>query len=386
MVPRTWKAVPTANTFASQDPKLRADMNPNYPGGAPWAGALGQSQVMDAWCSLTPSKDDGRLWAPLGGGHGDYAGNEGYVIDLMSEAPAWALLRRPSGALPDAPITYADGQESTGLYSDGRLRASHTYNNIIHTPGEERLFVAYLSAPFYNPIATPQNSYWIHGTTGEHSLASDYTALTQVSGSGGGGCCYDPVRHCVWHIRNSISSNMFLKTDLATGVTTKHGYANAWVGGGSRMIYVPGHDVIAHITNLSGGSGLQIWNPANSTIKGVAAVAGSPSAGLHGGAFPAAAAGGEWIPELGCIVLWDNNAPYSAELTTLTPPASDPMNGTWTWGVLAPSEANSVTPPPRVGGDTGVASVYGRFGYLPALKGCYLQVRASAQMHFFATE
>ncbi|MBA4344400.1 MAG: hypothetical protein C0423_19850 [Methylibium sp.] len=344
---------------------------------------------MDAWCSLTPSRDDGRLWAPLGGGHGDYAGNEGYVADLMVDAPLWRLLRRPSGALPDAAIAYSDGSEGTGVYSDGRLRGSHTYNNIIHIPGGNKLFMGVLSAPFYNPSpagGVVQKSWYIDGETGEHSLASDYTALTQASGTGEGGAYYDPVRNCVWHIRTATSSNMILKTDLATGVTTKHGYADAWVGGSSRFVRVPGHDVAAHITAISGGSGLSIWNPATETWKRKANVAGSPSAGLFNGAQCGGYAGGDWVDSVGGIVLWNNDAPYSAELSVLTPPATDPMNGTWTWSVMSPDAANTVIPPPRVGGTGGPANIFGRFGYLPALKGFYLQTQASAQMHFFAIE
>lgn len=386
MAPLTWAVIPFSNTFASQDPKLRADMNPNGAGGStPWHGAGGQSMVIDAWCSLTPSKTDGRVWAPLGGGHGDYAGNEGYVVDLMSENPAWKLLRRPSGALPDSAINYSDGQEATALYSDGRLRASHTYNNIIHIPGTDDLFVANLSAPFYNPVSTVQKCWYINGVSGEHSLASDYTALQQVTGTGEGGACYDPVRNCVWHIRTAVSWNYILKTDLTTGVTTRHGYGDSWVGGSSRMVYVPTHDVVAHITAIGGGSGLSIWNPATDTWKRIASVSGTPSAGLSGGTMCGGYAGGEWVSSLGGIVIWNNNSPYSAEVSLLTPPSTDPMNGTWVWSKIEPAASNTVIPPARP--STGSASsIFGRFAYVPSLKGFCLLIQASSQMHFFATE
>jgi len=373
MTPLTWAVVPTANALADVDPEDSATYNPSYPSSAPWHGAGGQPMVLDAWGGLTPSQDDGRIWMALGGGHGDYAGNESYVIDMRAEAPAWSMLHPPSGAVGQPAVAnYSDGQEATGLYSDGRMRAGHTYNQGLHVPGGD-IFIATVPAPYYNPVSTTQKSFWIDIDTGVHSLASDYTALTDVQGSGEGGSCYDPVRHCIWHVRTAAVSNRILKSDLASGVTTAHGASNTWVGGAARFVYVPGHDVVVNLTGI--GAGFCIWDPATLDWTRAPSSTGALPAGISN----TVGVGAAWVPELGKILIW-NHSSNTATFATLTPPASNPTGGTWTFGSLSPDGSNAVTPAAKGGNPT-----YGKCGYLPALKGMYLKPTFAASMYFFAT-
>lgn len=384
MAARTWRKVPTSNTFMSIDPELRADMNPNFGGQAPWHGSGGHAAMLDAWCSWFPSQDDGRMGAGPGGGHNDLAGNYQAGIDLMQEVPAYYLIGRPSGALPGAAVTYNDGAEATGLYADGRVRANHNYHNLLHIPGTNKLLMVAIAAMYpAGNVTGPNKAYWLDMTTGAQTLAADYTNI-DLSGSTAenSGACYDPVRNCVWHIRANTAQ--MVKIDLATGTGTAYGAVNSWVGGNARLVYVPGHDVIICLTNISGGSGYIMFNPATGAwgSRVPPALQGTPSAGLFGGSLPAGYGSGAWVPSLGGIVVWNNDS-NTTEISLLTPPASNPMSNAWTWSVVAVSGSNTVTPPARVGGTGGLANALGKFGYLPAMGLCYWHRSAADDMYVF---
>lgn len=374
MAPFTWTIVPTSNTLMSIDPASRPDLNPNGVGSAPWRGNGGFGAILDAYGSLQPSRTDGNVYAALFGGHGDYAGNESVGIDLKSENPAYRLIRRPSGSLPDSPITYMDGQESTGVYSDGRIRSIHPYNNLVHLPNN-KMFLARVGASYYVGNVTSRKCFYIDCVTGEHELIGDYSSVDGSLGSPEGGACYDSLRNCVWHIGNNGSSKL-LKTDLNTGVTTSIGGANAWVSGRSTLIHLVSSDLIAMITTISGGTGLMLVNPTTGAAKRVVPISGTPPTGWSG-AY--GYSGASWSPELGGIAMWDHDS-NTAEIALLTPPA-DMWNGTWTIGSVYLNPVNSVTPTTRISSSI---RTDGKFGYLPAMKGFYLQNRTSDPMYFFS--
>lgn len=370
---RTWKVVPTANTLMSIDPASRADLNPNYPGAAPWRGAGGFGAILDAYGSLQPSSTDGNIYAALFGGHTDYAGNEMVGIDLMAEAPAYRLIRRPSGSLPDAAITYMDGQEATGVYSDGRARSVHPYNAMVHAPGN-KIFLSRVGASYYTAGATARKCFYIDCVTGEHTLLQDYSAVSGSDGSPEGGACIDLTRNCAWHIGNH-AANKLLRTDLTTGETTAVGGSNSWVGGRSQLIHLTGPDLIAMLTNISGGTGLILVNPTTGAAKRVVPISGTPPAGWSGAT---GYSGASWSPELGGIAMWDHDS-NTTEIALLTPPA-DPWNGTWTIGSVSVDPSNTVTPTTRISSSI---RTDGKFGYLPAMGCFYLQNRTADPLYVF---
>lgn len=374
MAPFTWAVVPVSASLATVDPEDNPALNPNHPAAAPWHGSGGQAAVLDAWCSLVPSQSDGRIWLPIGGGHGDYAGNEGYAIDLMAAAPAWSLVRRPSGALPDAALTYVDGQESAGVYADGRIRATHTYQGMVHVPGRG-IFLSDNTASYYTATGNPRKAFWI-SETGDHSVACDYTALPL--GGDHGACCHDTLRDVLWFTRaNSLSR--VAKFDPAGGVVTAHGVVDSWVGGGARMLYVAEHDLVLQFTGI--GSGLVLWNPATEVWKRSVTLSGTRPAWLVGNLGDC---GSAWLPALGAVLLWNNDS--STTSFAMLTPGANAHDDAWTWGQLDAAPGNAVVPPARPGGAGGTGNVLGKCDYLPALRGMYLQVTFGSPLHFFATE
>lgn len=383
MAARTWKKVPLGNTFMSIDPELRADMNPNYPGQAPWHGSGGHAAILNAWGPLVPSRDDAHLYTLPTGGHGDFAGSYMAGVDLMQEVPLWYLINRPSGALPGAAVTYNDGNEASGLYSDGRVRSGHGYQNFLHIPGTTKVMQIVNTAMYPAGNVTGPNKAWFHDVvTGAQSDAYDYSALTSVTPSNTGensGFCYDSKRHSVWHVRGNGTTKL-IQINLTTGAMTEHGTANSWVGGCSKLEYIPTHDVILNLTNISGGSGYTVFDPvANSWGSRIPpAITGSPSAGLSGGSNPAGFGGGGWIDELGGVVAWNNDSNTTEiSLLTMTSPTS------LAWSVVSVAAENTVVPPARVGGSGGLANIGGRFGHLKAIGCCYLLRSATDDLYVF---
>lgn len=371
MTPNTWAIVPISTTLASIDPALDPTLNPNSSSSAPWRGSGGQSKALDAWGSYVPSMTpgDARIWLTCGGGHGDYAGNEHYELDLWAEAPAWVMRRRPSSNSIDGLITLADGQESTGLYSDGRIRSTHIYQTQVHVPGRG-IFMSDNTACYYTAGGGPQKAFWIT-EDGEHSVACDYSALP-VTGDHGA-VCHDTTRDVLWFTR-AATLTQIARYDPNTNAVTAHGSTNSWAGGGSRLIYVAELDLVVNLTSAL----FYLFNPGTFAWNRSTSTTGTRPAWLIGNLGNC---GSAWVPALGCIVLW-NNSSSTASLATLTPGAnawSDP----WLWGEIAPNAANAVTPPARPG-TGGVENILGKFGYLPALNGFYLQTQFSSALHFYA--
>lgn len=72
----------------------------------------------------------GRRILLMGGGHGDYAGNEVYALDLSANAPAWEVFK---GRSPGNSTGYSEGPNGSGQHSpdigvNGHPTTSHTSN------------------------------------------------------------------------------------------------------------------------------------------------------------------------------------------------------------------------------------------------------------------
>ena len=372
MPPHTWAVVPVSNSLASVNPALDASVNPSGAGiNSPWHGNIGHRGIIDAWGGFVPSQDDGRVWMPLGGGHADYAGNEAYVIDFMAEAPRWRRISKPTGAIGGPPPPYYTPLIDKFRYPDGRLAADHIYNNVIHIPGRG-LFFGQCGGAAYpgEPYPDTKQTYWIGMEDGAHTLFNDWTAArgNEASGNGLAGVCYDPLRNAVWVFGVNGVVRPF-KIDMATGATVGVGVIDSWVGGHCKPIYVPGHDVI-----YLPGAAYRL-NPATGA-RTIQSEIGSRAVG----ATTNGSEGTAWVPSLGGMAVWSAHSNTTA-ISLLTPPVSNPMTNPWTWSVLPLSNSNTVTPTAH-----NYNGVFGKFDYLPALKGFYCQANYADSMYFYATE
>lgn len=100
----------------------------------------GQDAVTDNWNSAAYDSRRDQLIL-FGGGHGGYAGNEHYGIDLLNKTVS--RLRDPTTTVT----------EGVAFYTDGNPSSWHTYNNVVYSPQQDRVF--YLGQTFVYQYSNP---------------------------------------------------------------------------------------------------------------------------------------------------------------------------------------------------------------------------------------
>lgn len=391
--PPTWRVGQTLNTWrtaiaaaiSSVDPALNPAMNPSFPGSAPWRGSTGQISVVNAWGSGVWDEDAGDFWLPLGGGHGNYAGNEGYRGRLRDNAPAWVLTRAPSGAIGNT-IALDDGQESTGIYSDGRPRSIHPYNSQCFVPGVGVVQVRLPSC--YSNDNSSNKVLKLDAATGEWTVVFN---LDLISGVNLGdphntACCYDPVRNRVVSVGAS-GSNMDLawvrpSTAAAWTVSgrircqTAGGSDAALAGGRQALLYDAALDRYLHLQTFSGSVYHALVHPDTGVVTYLGPVSGSLPSGFNVGLMCGAA----WNPDGGYYGLWGQSS-NTAQITALTPHPTTPLTSAWSVSLLSIAPGNVLLPD----NDSGANGVFGRFFYSRRLGGFGLLPQAASPTVFFAT-
>lgn len=376
MTPNTWAVVPTAGPLSSIDPGVGA--NDITPSGADWE-TRGMTAGLFSWVGMAWDEANRTAWVPIGGGHTDYGGNEPYKIDLSAETPQWVMVRPPSGAVPPGPtLTTRDGQEASGVYSDGRLRAQHTYNNCCYVPGVGPA-LGRSTAHHYSGTGHSRRTYTIDAESGEATLVVDYMG-NSGAGNGEGASVFDPTRGSngtIWSLGSATST--LVQIDVAAGTATNRGTTDNWLATSGAMVYVPASDVaggdkLIHYPDNRGG-GLLGVRDLTTFAAARPTLSGSFSAGFT---IPSGDGFGFTWCSAGYIALW-NNTTNTTEISTLTP--SDPADLTqpWTRGTLAVSGSNAVTPSAANGSGT-----FSRFWFSESFNGFFLLNDTDENLYFFA--
>lgn len=377
-VPGTWRQVSTSK-LSDVDPKFNAAYNPNGAGAtAPWSASSGQQAVIDAWCGAVFDQVASKFWIPLGGGHSNYAGNEPYMLDISAASPAWSMVRPPSGAIGYNPsINLNDGQETTGVYSDGRLRSAHTYNNLTYVPGLG--IVVYQLSGIYSTANGSANVFVINPTTGEVTGPVAAISNAGIGNTGFGnpgyayvGCVHVPNRNRVYGLGNGSTVLLTYVNIGAPNATWSAGFvgsAKGLMGAYGKPLYIPTLDKMLAITT---GGVLALYDLDTGAAISPVVTGTAPSGFVFDGPT-----GADWCPELNCVLMWNNSANTTA-ITTLTP---DATGANWVVGALTVSGSNTVTP-----STMSPQGTYGRFAYSQRLKGCVLLNNNEQPTYFFATE
>jgi hypothetical protein len=365
MAANTWATVPASNTLDSLNPKNNVTLNPNYPSNPEWMKSPAVFPgVVSAWCGGCFDTATNTLWLPLSGGHADYAGNEPYKIALNTSAPAWEMVRPPSGAIGNL-LTTDDGQEASGVYSDGRPRSIHSYNKHVYVPG-------------IGPVVSVQgNTAWsaqtgknqvikISPTTGE----ATYGAINSGTGGASGyGACYDSSRHVIWG--RGPATSKFNKYDIALDTWSDVGSTIA-VSGYAGLCYLPDDDCILWLCDYFTNK-FAVFDCATGIVTQPSVSGSAVGALLSGRMQP------HWVPSLGAVAVWDNSASTTV-INTLVKP-SNPRTDAWSIGQLAVAGGNTVTPTAATANGT-----YGRFAYASGLGGFVLLNATSQQLYFYALD
>ena len=376
----TWCAV-SGHTMSEVDPGADPAYNPNYPGRAPWglkaaanANFGTNNGVVTPWCGLV-STPDGRLKTGIGGGHGDYGGNEDYEQDLTADDPEWRMVRPPSGSVPliagGLPVGSTaqgnsflldDGLETTGVYADGRPRSFHSYRKHIYAPGVGLVLVMQ-GGCFTNTYDAEKQTWLQNEATGEWER-KDSAITAFKGGTSGGAACYDTLRQCGYWLGAGTAKLLRLDLDswafpiVGTGVS-------AGGTGDVGIVHIPEFDVIFQLCSFFANKFI-IRDPVTSTAY-APSVTGVTPPSIDG------ATGMDWVPSLGAMVFLTSS---TGSLHTL-PPTGDPKTAPWEWAVIS----TSTTPPALT-----TVGVYGKFGYSARLKGLYRVGQNTIPTWFYATE
>lgn len=129
-----WAAIASAGTLSAVAPPTVSDSD------------TGQRAIISAWNGATVDQANRRFILLANGGHGDYAGNEGYRLDLGSATPAWQRFFDPT---PNSSLIFNDSPGgSFALNAEGRPRS-------MHTSGFQCFGDGYVWYPYCNAYSSP---------------------------------------------------------------------------------------------------------------------------------------------------------------------------------------------------------------------------------------
>ena len=352
---------------------------------SPWRGSDGQRAVIDAWGSAVWDDVNRDLWVPIGGGHGNYGGNEPYKADLGSATPQWRVMRAPSGAVGNT-INLHDSQEDTGIHADGRPRAVHVYNNVAFATGVGPVIVRLAST--FPGSGGSHKVFKVDPQSGETSLVFDFSNAASVGFANGfpggtgagntinGASCYDPRRNRICSVGTGNNTYLMYCTPALTPGMWRGGCLPTTVylsEGPQALIYLPTQDRYMSLATSQGMIVARLVHPATGVTTDIA-LSGAFASGLNLGTMP----GVSWSSELGKVLMWNQSA-NTPQISTLTPVGNG--LGQWNRGSLTVAAENTLVPPTSAHNGT-----FGLFGYSSSLKGCYLITSTTAPVHFFATQ
>lgn len=133
MVPGEWREIPNTIIPLTQPQELLAIQDAD--GGQPLRGGSGPKAVITAWNSAAYDEKRGHLYF-IGGGHGDYGGNEVFRFNLSTLT--WTRLTLP------AALNGPNEAERDGYLCQvpiGSPAATHTWDGLIWNPVADRLWL-----------------------------------------------------------------------------------------------------------------------------------------------------------------------------------------------------------------------------------------------------
>lgn len=365
---QTWVEIPVNAALSTLNPRLIEAINPNFPARPEYMSSDTTSwqTTFGAWNGATYDEDHHELGFPLQGGHADYAGNDYWVFRMLHGD--WVRRSNPSGW--DGTVTTNDGQEATGVYSDGRARSIHSYNKPVYASLDESYWIPVLGNTSWSGAAGTFDTVRIAQTDGTHTRYGPASSTIAAAPSGGGGC-YDPTRGSkgsLWWFGQGGSR--FGRFDIAS--TTWFTGANIGARGGyMALCYLPGHDLI--LLASDNAPRWAVYDPVAETITNIT-VSGTAAGSVtdFGHAQPVYCAADD-------RVYWWNNPSGSTVAINYMVVPDDPKADSWTIAQTTADGTNAVTPSARQANGT-----YGRFAYSNFLDGFVLTNNVEGPVYFYA--
>ncbi|HEU4621643.1 MAG TPA: hypothetical protein VFS42_05420 [Burkholderiaceae bacterium] len=301
-------------------------------------------------CSYSGAcNSDSEIFVVAGGGHADYAGNEGLRFNALADVPVWALMRAPTSSVPG---TIGPG---SAYYSDGRPASRHTgwHTQFIKARNRAFLFGSYALWGNGNGAAANVDAFSI--ATNDYDAAGTYPNVPFIDNNPIG-VAKHPVTEDVWLqstggtlVRWNQSSNTFTNFGSKSVYNIRTPYCIDPVRG--RLVRF----------DASLGARFDLTSAAETAVTFTGLTAGI---------------------DRSCTVVWCPDR--GADGTFLS----------FRWSDGAVFECNPVTfnvtqlsiggvTPPAPGPTAGEAQLFGRFGYLPAIKTCFYIRSASDNVFVF---
>jgi hypothetical protein len=281
-----------------------------------------------------------------GGGHLDYAGNEIFSISLGEDAPAWTRRIDPSPSTPS----------NTPYYPDGRPSSRHTYRNLAYSEALDRIIffggAPWGNKPTYNKLVDSfdpsSNEYGAPGLIASAPRPIGGPVGTGMAANGDFYIHHNSDRHLykweqstnTWH---DLGDRGTLQYETPYALDTKR----------NRLFRIPWGSHPAKIFDLN-NAGI----PSKVEIKGPAAASIDTGASLV------------YDPVVDVFWLWKRNDPNLYRIDAATFSASvQPVSG----------------PLPTVAYKGATHRIYGRFSYVPGLRGLVFMLDETSEVMFIRT-
>lgn len=336
-----WLAIDTR--LSDIDPEDSASFNPSFPSNAPWHAVEGQPGVIDDWCGAVASPTS--LLIVAQGGHGGYAGNEAYELDLTAESPAWEMLEPPSTSV----------QAAVQYYSDGKPSSRHGAGDQCFIPagvtnGNRWFGLGYSSYDNNGNGANFSECSSFRMDTLNYDAQNFFTDNPDSQGAFST-LAWDWKTKKIWKVgRQNLAD---------TGIYSFDPAANTWSAELGGEVLDQGDctaaiDPIRHVYVKAADSVLMAWDLDSPATAHVALTTSGTGPG-------GSAIGFVFDPVSGCFLAWNGGA----TVYKLTPPLSN-LNwrtATWVWSSL--TNAGGGATPTSV---TASGGTFGRFQYISALR------------------
>lgn len=295
----------------------------------------------------------GEFWI-AGGGHGDYPGNEPYVLALRADTPTWSALANPSpGAYVGGGNTHnGPGQYASDIGYNGAPQSSHTYNRLVYA--NDRLWIAGLgSQQWGTPYCTSRifsfdrrDLRWrAHGYLLTDAEATNFAAFTEETA-----CIFIPQDNLIWtsfaayYGPDTNGPPITVAIDATTGALVRsisYNYPNrmGWRGQYAAVL-IPGtrYVFMASASASPGGSsaGAYLWNAATPDVTPVRLTVTDNTGGVG---YATHTRGLAWHTVSGCALQTNGNGENLVKIAPNTPGV---WAGPWTASIVTP--ANTADP------------------------------------------
>jgi hypothetical protein len=334
----------------------------------------GQTAIISSWCGASVDQASGDYIMLANGGHGDYAGNEGYRLSLRTANPAWQRFVEPT---PNGSIQYtSSGFAVTGaVNSDGRPRSMHTA--AFPVSGDGRIWFGYENAfSSGNGGSMPamfsfnyNHSALLAARAAGIPLAWDggmgpWASLGPVSDTGSGismdtangaasfGCaCWDRIGHKVWNFGGLGSDRTrtyvwWLSTSGSTLGQSGSYVLNSGNPYADFIWAVCVYDLGIIVASDSAHGRLIVFDLKNVGGSNWYTIVNTSGTGYYGGGVSGPFPGAAYIAANHTIAVGDpaniGNTIYRLAVPTTTNSAGTTVynpSGTWVWSTINPGGA-----------------------------------------------